>query len=93
MSQADEKDTDLAPEGFTVNAELSASDALEAAHNYADTVERSLICLATRAGEGALDREGDLDAVLWSLSYTAAMAKALIEEATKAAMKDKGGAK
>lgn len=74
-----------APDGFTVDAEHG--DPLDAAYNYADTVERGLIHMATKAGtNGGLDA-GDLDAVLWSLSYTAAMTKAMILAAGQ-----KGGA-
>lgn len=78
---AKEKDDD-APVGFTVDAEHGR--ALEAAYNYADTVERGLIHMATKAGDkGGLQDDGDLDAVLWSLSYTAAMAKAMIRAGQK----------
>ena len=78
---AQEKDDD-APDGFTVDAEHG--NALDAAYNYTDAVERGLIHMATVAGDGGrLKDDGDLDAILWSLSYTAAMAKAMIRAGQK----------
>lgn len=67
------------PSGFVVADDSEEADRLRLAYNYMDAVERGLTQLASIG-----DAE-DADALLWCLSYTAAMAKALVHFKPQAA--------
>lgn len=73
------KDTE-APCGFVVDPALPADGPMgtrSLAFNYMDAVERGLAELAGQGdGESTV---GGKDALLWSLSYVASMAKALVQ--------------